>query len=122
MARTCCYHAGNCLFARADAHIARARELLESGTDLNVRSEKVNAGTPAVAWAIELSTDGDDQFAASRELLGLLLQHGANPNIRWCGPDGDVVAALVADSGGPTHSRCHHASLDSHHRVLKRMA
>jgi hypothetical protein len=81
--------------------VARARELLESGTDPNVRSEKVNPGTPAIAMAIELVTDGDDQFAASRELLGLLLQHGANPNIRWCGPDGDVVAPLVADSRRP---------------------
>ena len=66
----------------------RVRALLESGADPNVREGTGAAWWPPLALAMRgngFSHVNEDDARAQREIVDLLLTHGADANIRWCG-------------------------------------
>jgi len=72
--------------------VTRARTFLDAGGDPNARSVRVNEGTPAIGFPIDVGRGyeaPDDLKTISRTFLRLLLEHGADPNIRWCDVDQD---------------------------------
>lgn len=67
---------------------SRVRSLLESGADPNVREGPDPLWWPPLALAMRGtggSVVGAGEARAQREIVDLLLAHGADANIRWCG-------------------------------------
>jgi hypothetical protein len=65
--------------------VARVKSFLEIGGDPNARSLVTNEGTPAIGFAMAAGIKAaDDVRETSRTLLRLLLEHGADANVRWC--------------------------------------
>jgi hypothetical protein len=76
--------------AISDLQINRVKMLLEAGADPNVREENATSWPPlAFAMRGSASTEGmsESDHNAMREIMNLLLAHGADPNIRWCDAD-----------------------------------
>jgi uncharacterized protein len=69
-----------CFFGRADA----ARLLLERGADVNVLSRNEHIQTAAIHAAAASGEEGTDE-STRYELVKLVLDHGADPNLRQGG-------------------------------------
>jgi hypothetical protein len=85
----------------SNQQLERARQLLDSGTDPNLRDDNAATSWPPLALAIRASgslwTLSGDEASARREMVALLLERGADPNIRWCGDD--AIPACDARTG-----------------------
>ena len=72
-------------------HVETARELLENGADVNALSRNARIQTAAIHAAAASSEEGTDQ-GARYELVELVLDHGADPNL----PQGGGFRAIDA--------------------------
>jgi hypothetical protein len=66
----------------------RVKALLEAGADANLREEATVTSWPPLALAMrgrDLGEVNEVDDRAQREITDLLLAHGADPNVRWCG-------------------------------------
>lgn len=66
------------------------KSLLEAGADPNVREGDEATSWPPLALAMRGTGSliaSEDEDKAQREMVKLLLEHGADSNIRWCGDD-----------------------------------
>ena len=76
--------------AISDLQPSRVRALLASGADPNVREEDATSWPPlafamrGMAMTYETS---EAEYNTRREIMNLLLDHGADANIRWCEKD-----------------------------------
>ena len=74
--------------AISNLQTSRVKVLLEGGADPNVREEDATSWPPlALAMRGEAISTSEPEYNARREMMGLLLAHGADPNIRWCETD-----------------------------------
>jgi ankyrin repeat protein len=93
-----------CFFGHVDA----ARALLDHGADVNMLSKNENIQTAAIHAAAASNEEGTDE-STRYELVELVLDHGADPNLRQGGgfraidaarQNGDKrVEALLRDHG-----------------------
>ena len=67
-----------------DNDLDGARRLLEGGADPNVRSGSKGDYHPLTIALLSYSGYGPRSPARKTEFVRLLLQHGADPNARWC--------------------------------------
>ena len=72
-------------------HVERARALLENGADMNALSRNERIQTAAIHAAAASNEEGSDE-ATRYELIELVLDHGADPNL----PQGGGFRAIDA--------------------------
>ena len=76
--------------AISDLQTNRVKALLEGGADPNVREEDATSWPPlafAMRGMAKTYETSEDEYNARREMMELLLTHGADANIRWCDSD-----------------------------------
>ncbi|MDX8291171.1 M48 family metallopeptidase [Metabacillus indicus] len=76
--------------------VARANELIEEGKDLNTQDE---AGRTALMYALIGSMDGEyeEEFENYDEMIALLLENGANPDLM--SEEGDIATVDIISLG-----------------------
>lgn len=77
-------HRDPLLEALDDEQPDRLKSLLDAGGDPNLR-EGLPASRPLLGLAMRFSYLLVSTYEVRRAMTALLLDHGADPNIRWCG-------------------------------------